>query len=69
MYMLLLNHGFIPTTSAEIMLHSKSWCLGNPKSDPNTIILLQIHMVSCYKPTVWLVNQFSSVSSIRLILI
>lgn len=33
MYRLSLNNGFIPNTSVKIMLHSKSWCLGNSKSD------------------------------------
>lgn len=52
MYRLLLNNAFIPTTSPEIILCSKSWWLGNPKSDPNTVIRLQIHMGSYFKPSV-----------------
>lgn len=67
MYRLLLNNGFIPTTSAEIILHSKSWCLGNPKNDINTVTWLQIHMGSCYKPPMWVGdNQVCTVSSIFL---
>lgn len=69
MHRLLLNHAFIPITSSETILHIKSWCLRNPKSAPNTAVWLQIHMGSCLKSTLWLINQFSTVRGICLIII
>lgn len=66
---LLLNNVFIPFMSAETILHIKSWCLEKPKSDPNTVIRLQIHMGSCLKSTLQLINKFYSVKSICSVII
>lgn len=66
---LLLNNVFISIMSAETILRIKSWYLEKPKSDPNTVIWLQIHMGSCLKSTLQLINKFYSVRSICLITI